>query len=157
MADLNVRPVFHCSEKRVRMLGFLCMRAYCVDWHLRARQKPMLSDEDCPHCQADTGTRKELQLARTEPFLYPVTAARKSTKINADEEVRSTQGPRSVWHAQEVSLGSEIDIHTRDCGIALRETARYIGLAGPYRCAGSPIGWSAMQGRLGITTARTVR
>ena len=34
--DLNVRPVFHYSEQRVRAHVFLCMLAYYVEWHMRA-------------------------------------------------------------------------------------------------------------------------
>ncbi|MGH8805852.1 MAG: IS1634 family transposase, partial [Polaromonas sp.] len=35
--DLNVRPVFHYSEQRVRAHVFLCMLAYYVQWHMRER------------------------------------------------------------------------------------------------------------------------
>ena len=44
--DLNVRPVFHYSEARVRAHVFLCMLAYYVEWHMRARLKPMLFDDE---------------------------------------------------------------------------------------------------------------
>ena len=44
--DLNVRPVFLYSEARVRAHVFLCMLAYYVQWHLRARLKPMLFDDE---------------------------------------------------------------------------------------------------------------
>jgi len=44
--DLNVRPVFHYSEPRVRAHVFLCMLAYYVQWHMRARLKPMLFDDE---------------------------------------------------------------------------------------------------------------
>lgn len=44
--DLNVRPVFHYSEQRVRAHVFLCMLAYYVEWHMRGRLKPMLFDDE---------------------------------------------------------------------------------------------------------------
>ena len=44
--DLNVRPVFHYSERRVRAHVFLCMLAYYAEWHMRARLKPMLFDDE---------------------------------------------------------------------------------------------------------------
>jgi hypothetical protein len=44
--DLNVRPVFHYSEQRVRAHVFLCMLAYYVEWHMRARLKSMLFDDE---------------------------------------------------------------------------------------------------------------
>jgi len=44
--DLNVRPVFHYNEQRVRAHVFLCMLAYYVEWHMRERLKPMLFDDE---------------------------------------------------------------------------------------------------------------
>ena len=44
--DLNVRPVFHYSESRVRAHVLLCMLAYYVQWHMRQRLKPMLFDDE---------------------------------------------------------------------------------------------------------------
>lgn len=44
--DLQVRPVFHYSEQRLRAHVFLCMLAYYVEWHLRQRLKPMLFDDE---------------------------------------------------------------------------------------------------------------
>ncbi|MBK7238570.1 MAG: hypothetical protein IPI02_24400 [Sterolibacteriaceae bacterium] len=39
-------PVFHYSEQRVRAHVFLCMLAYYVEWHMRARLLPMLFDDE---------------------------------------------------------------------------------------------------------------
>ena len=44
--DMNVRPIFHYTEQRVRAHVFLCMLAYYVEWHMRARLKPMLFDDE---------------------------------------------------------------------------------------------------------------
>ena len=44
--DLHVRPVFHYTAQRVRAHVFLCMLAYYVEWHMRARLKPMLFDDE---------------------------------------------------------------------------------------------------------------
>jgi transposase len=53
--DLNVRPVFHYSEQRVRAHVFLCMLAYYVEWHMRQRLKPMLFDDE--HLDEASATR----------------------------------------------------------------------------------------------------
>lgn len=53
--DLNVRPVFLYSEQRVRAHVFLCMLAYYVQWHMRARLKPMLFDDE--HLDEASATR----------------------------------------------------------------------------------------------------
>ena len=44
--DLQVRPVFRYNARRVRAHVFLCMLAYYVEWHMRARLKPMLFDDE---------------------------------------------------------------------------------------------------------------
>ena len=44
--DLHVRPVHHWLADRVRAHVFLCMLAYYLEWHMRARLAPMLYDDD---------------------------------------------------------------------------------------------------------------
>ena len=45
--DLNVRPIYHHKEDRVKAHIFLCMLAYYVEWHLRKALAPLLfEDED---------------------------------------------------------------------------------------------------------------
>ena len=43
--DLQIRPVHHWIEPRVRAHVFLCMLAYYVEWHLRRLWAPILFDE----------------------------------------------------------------------------------------------------------------
>jgi hypothetical protein len=40
--DLDVRPLYHHTEPRVRAHVFLCMLAYYVEWHLRRSLAPLL-------------------------------------------------------------------------------------------------------------------
>ena len=45
--DLNVRPIHHRLDDRIKAHIFMCMLAYYVEWHLRSRIKPVLfEDED---------------------------------------------------------------------------------------------------------------
>ena len=44
--DLHVRPIHHWLKDRVRAHVFLCMLAYYVEWHMRARLPPMLYEDD---------------------------------------------------------------------------------------------------------------
>jgi len=44
--DLHVRPIHHWLGDRVRAHVFVCMLAYYVEWHMRARLAPMLYDDD---------------------------------------------------------------------------------------------------------------
>jgi hypothetical protein len=47
--DLQVRPIHHWAEKRVRAHILLCMLAYYVQWHLERAWAPLLfRDEDRP-------------------------------------------------------------------------------------------------------------
>ena len=43
--DLNVRPVYHWLEGRVRAHVLLCMLAYYLQWHMRQCLAPMLFDD----------------------------------------------------------------------------------------------------------------
>lgn len=46
--DLNVRPIHHRLEERVRAHVFLCMLAYYVEWHMRRALAPLLFDDQEP-------------------------------------------------------------------------------------------------------------
>ncbi len=46
--DLNVRPIHHHLENRVRAHVFLCMLAYYVEWHMRRALAPLLFDDAQP-------------------------------------------------------------------------------------------------------------
>ena len=47
--DLLVRPIRHRTEARVPTHIFLCLLAYCVEWHLRRAWAPLLfEDEERP-------------------------------------------------------------------------------------------------------------
>jgi hypothetical protein len=43
--DIHLRPIFHWTAPRVRAHVMLCMLAYHVEHHMRARLAPMLYDE----------------------------------------------------------------------------------------------------------------
>jgi hypothetical protein len=47
--DLQIRPIHHHLETRVRTHVFICMLAYYLTWHLKAAWKPLLfTDENRP-------------------------------------------------------------------------------------------------------------
>jgi transposase len=46
--DLNVRPVYHWLEGRMRAHVFLCMLAYYLEWHMRQCLAAMLFDDTDP-------------------------------------------------------------------------------------------------------------
>jgi hypothetical protein len=46
--DLEVRPVFHWNEQRVRAHVFLYLLAYHLEWHMRQALTPILFDDTTP-------------------------------------------------------------------------------------------------------------
>jgi hypothetical protein len=50
---LELRPIHHRLEERVRAHVFLCMLAYYLAWHLRQAWKPLLFDDEQPPTQPD--------------------------------------------------------------------------------------------------------
>lgn len=51
--DLEIQPIGHYLEKRVRAHIFLVMLAYYVEWHLRAAWAPLLFKDEQPPVAAD--------------------------------------------------------------------------------------------------------
>ena len=50
---LELRPIHHRLEERVRAHVFLCMLSYYLAWHLRQAWKPLLFDDEQPPAQPD--------------------------------------------------------------------------------------------------------
>src|SRR5438128_3657121 len=50
---LELRPIHHRLEDRVKAHVFLCMLAYYLTWHLRRAWKPLLFDDEQPPRQPD--------------------------------------------------------------------------------------------------------
>lgn len=60
--DLEVRPIRHRVEKRVRAHLFLCLLAYYVHWHLRQALAPLLFDDE--ELEAERGRRDPVLAAQ---------------------------------------------------------------------------------------------
>ena len=77
--DLHVRPIHHWLADRVRAHVFLCMLAYHVEWHMRARLAPMLFDDD----DAETAEQlRESPVAKAQRS--PAAIAKQTTGRTAD-------------------------------------------------------------------------
>jgi Transposase DDE domain len=77
--DLQIRPIHHWLGPRVRAHVFLCMLAYHVEWHMRARLKPILFDEADP---AAAAAARASIVAPAEPS--PAATAKRGRKRAAD-------------------------------------------------------------------------
>ena len=81
--DLDIRPIRHRTEDRVRAHVFLRMLSYYITWHMQARLAPILfTDDDKPAAQA----------ARTSP----VAPAARSPRALAKAATKQTPGDLPV-------------------------------------------------------------
>jgi len=81
--DLDIRPIRHRTEDRVRAHVFLRMLSYYISWHMQARLAPLLfTDDDKPAAQA----------ARTSP----VAPAARSPQALAKAATKKTPGDLPV-------------------------------------------------------------
>ena len=98
--DLDLRPVFHRLEDRVRAHVFICMLAAYLTWHLRKTLAPLTYTDEHPP-------------ARTNPVAAAsrsAAAARKASRRNddTDQPVRSFRG--LLDHLATLTRN---DVHTR--------------------------------------------
>jgi len=77
--DLQIRPIHHRLEDRVRAHVFLCMLAYYLEWHLRKAWAPLLFIDDDPQIADD-----------------PVTQATRSARALAKASTRRTASGETV-------------------------------------------------------------
>ena len=81
--DLDIRPIRHRTEDRVRAHVFLRMLSYYLSWHIQARLAPLLlTDDDKPAASA----------ARTSP----VAPAARSPRAQAKAATKQTPGDLPV-------------------------------------------------------------
>lgn len=71
--DLQVRPIYHYAEERVRAHLFLCLLAAYVQWHLQHAWAPLLFREQAPPIRLD-----------------PVAKATRSAKAQAKDQTKQT-------------------------------------------------------------------
>ena len=91
--DLEIRPIHHYQEQRVRAHLFLCMLAYYVKWHMMEAWRPLLfADED----------------QQAKQLRDPVAPAERSAE--AEEKVRSKKrsdgSPVHSFHSLLSNLGT---------------------------------------------------
>jgi hypothetical protein len=81
--DLDIRPIRHRTEDRVRAHVFLRMLSYYLSWHLQARLAPLLFTDD---------DKQTAQAARTSP----VAPAARSPRARAKAATKQTPGDLPV-------------------------------------------------------------
>ena len=92
--DLDIRPIRHRTEDRVRAHVFLRMLSYYITWHMQARLAPLLfTDDDKPAAQA-ARTSPVAPAARSPRALAK--AATKHTPAQASPTVVEAQHPNRI-------------------------------------------------------------
>ena len=76
--ELEIRPIRHRREDRVRAHAFLCLLAYYLEWHLRHAWAPLLFTDEQPPLAADPVAKAERS---------PEAKRKASTQRTADGEV----------------------------------------------------------------------
>lgn len=87
--DLNVRPIHHRLDDRIRAHVFLCMLAYYVEWHLRQKLAPILFDD---HDQQEAERKRESIVAPAPRS----TAAKKKDQSKRTEDAYAVHSFRSL-------------------------------------------------------------
>ena len=75
--ELQIRPIHHRTEDRVRGHVFLCLLAYYVEWHMRQAWKPLLFDDE--------------ELPEARKHRDPVAPATPSASAKRKKAVRTTE------------------------------------------------------------------
>jgi Transposase DDE domain len=76
--ELEIRPIRHRLENRVRAHAFLCLLAYHLEWHLRQAWAPLLYQDEQPPLSADPVAKAERS---------PAAKRKASTQKTADGDV----------------------------------------------------------------------
>ena len=98
--DMQIRPVHHWREPRVRAHLFLCMLAYHVEWHMRQRLAPILYSD---HDKAAAEAQRPSVVAPPEPS---PAAKRKRTRHRTDEGTPITSLRDLLRHLATMTLNS---------------------------------------------------
>ena len=113
--DLKVRPLHHRRADRVRAHVLLCMLAYYVEWHMRAKLKPLLFDDHDP-AAAERQRRSVVAPAKRSPAAV-AKAARKRTDddlpVHSFRTLLTDLGTLTVNTMQVADTGASFPLQTQ--------------------------------------------
>lgn len=102
--DLDVRPLHHHTEPRVRAHVFLCMLAYYVEWHLRRSLAPLLFQD---HDRAAARAQRASVVAKAESS----PAARQKKARGRTEDDLPVHSFRTLMAALGTATKARIRVH----------------------------------------------
>jgi hypothetical protein len=111
--DLQIRPVHHWIEPRVRAHVFLCMLAYYVEWHLREAWAPILFHDH------DRAAAQQARISPVAPAEVSDAAKRKRGARRSDDGVPVSSFRGLLAHLATMTLNLVASAHAPNATIML--------------------------------------
>jgi hypothetical protein len=115
--DLQIRPVHHWIEPRVRAHVFLCMLGYYVEWHLRAAWAPILFHDH------DRAAAEQVRLSPVAPTEVSEAAKRKRGTRRSDDGIPVSSFRSLLDHLATMTLNLVASAHAPNATITLTAKA----------------------------------
>ena len=111
--DLQIRPLHHWIEPRVRAHVFLCMLAYYVEWHLREAWAPILFHDH------DRAAAQQARISPVAPAEVSDAAKRKRGARRSDDGVPVSSFRGLLAHLATMTLNLVASAHAPNATIML--------------------------------------
>jgi transposase len=105
--DIEVRPVYHWNENRVRAHVFLCLLAYHLEWHMRQALTPILFDDHDP-VAAQSQRRSPVSKARVSPAARRTAAVKRTDDGHPVHSFRTLLADLATVTRNTVRLGKDL-------------------------------------------------
>jgi transposase len=105
--DIEVRPVYHWNENRVRAQVFLCLLAYHLEWHMRQALTPILFDDHDP-VAAQSQRRSPVSKARVSPAARRTAAVKRTDDGHPVHSFRTLLADLATVTRNTVRLGKDL-------------------------------------------------
>ena len=115
--DLQIRPVRHRIEPRVRAHVFLCMLGYDVEWHLRAAWAPILFHDH------DRAAAQRLRVSPVAPAEVSEAAKRKRATRRSDDGTPVGSFRGLIDHLATMTLNLVASAHAPNATITMTAKA----------------------------------
>jgi Transposase DDE domain len=115
--DLQIRPVHHWIEPRVRAHVFLCMLAYYVEWYLREAWAPILFQDH------DRATAQRLRVSPVAPAEVSEAAKRKRATRRSDDGMPVSSFRGLIDHLATMTLNLVASAHAPNATITMTAKA----------------------------------
>jgi hypothetical protein len=120
--DMQVRPVFHWLDRRVKAHVFLCMLAYYVEHHMRSALAPILFADRQPQARERASIVRPARPSAAAAAKIGKRQASDGTPIMAWHDLMANLGTLTINEVA-LPLGEPRTIHTLARPTALQEQA----------------------------------